>query len=127
MDTNLYNDVKGDFRIAWDAHHQWCYVDLMYQDWLRELPNRQAVIDSAYHDFEAEMQPSAASAPELIKCPKCGCTNWRCWDERSFDCWDKDGHHVGTKVVGYLSCRKCGHAWTDVSVDPGPDCECEED
>lgn len=65
----------------------------------------------------------------VITCPKCHSTNWRCWDERTFDCWTPDGDPCGTKVVGYLACKDCGETWTDVSDDPSEDglCECEDD
>jgi len=64
----------------------------------------------------------------VIKCPKCGSTSWFCWDERSFDCWHKDGSHAGVEVVGYLGCHKCDTRWIDFSVqNDDPDCECEND
>lgn len=62
-----------------------------------------------------------------IRCPRCSSTNWYCWDERTFDCWDKQGRHDGVRVVGYLGCKDCGKQWTDVSVDPGDDADCDCD
>lgn len=62
-----------------------------------------------------------------IHCPQCRSTNWDCWDERTIDCWDKDGWLAGVKVVGYLKCKDCGTHWEDVSVQPDDDCECDDD
>lgn len=63
----------------------------------------------------------------VIHCPRCQSTNWRCWDERSFDCWDAEDNYAGTKVVGYLACNDCGAAWTDISVEPDDGCTCDDD
>lgn len=64
---------------------------------------------------------------QAIRCPQCKSTNWRCWDQEEFDCWNDDGIHVGTKVVGHLACRDCGAAWDDVSVECPEDSTCEDD
>lgn len=61
----------------------------------------------------------------VIQCPKCGSPDWYCWDERVLDCWDREGHQAGVKVVGYLGCNVCRTVWTDVSIAPDPDCDCE--
>ena len=67
--------------------------------------------------------------PESIHCPKCKSTDWFCWDERQFDCWDKKtGSHRGVEVVGYLGCKVCDTRWIDFSVvNDDPDCECDND
>lgn len=75
----------------------------------------------------ADIQTEEVQQQTEIHCPKCGSGDWFCWDERTFDCWDKDGFHDGMRVVGYLGCKTCGERWTDVSVEPGDDCECDDD
>lgn len=50
-----------------------------------------------------------------IKCPKCGSTNWRCWDERHLEWWNKAGEPAATQVIGCLACNDCQWAWADVS------------
>lgn len=67
---------------------------------------------------------------EVIRCPRCNSIDWGCWDERNYDCWNSQGEHVGTKVVGFLYCKACNERWTDVSIDPcedDDDCSCEDD
>lgn len=46
-----------------------------------------------------------------IKCPKCGSTNWRCWDERIEYFADENGEYYDAPV-GYLACKDCGKAYT---------------
>lgn len=49
-------------------------------------------------------------------CPKCGSTNWRCWDERQLDWWDKkDGSMAAMQVIGCMACNDCQWAWADVN------------
>jgi len=69
------------------------------------------------------------SDQEVIQCPKCKSTDWFCWDERQFDCWDKKtGSHRGVEVVGYLGCKVCDTRWIDFSViNDDPECECDND
>lgn len=70
-----------------------------------------------------------ATTETRITCPRCGSPDWRCYDETSRECWDKNGEHAGTRVIGALACNACGAAWLDYSVDPALDdqeCECEE-
>jgi hypothetical protein len=52
----------------------------------------------------------------VIKCPHCGSTSWRCWDERTLDWWDNDtGELAGVQVVGCMACNICNTAWADVN------------
>ena len=50
-----------------------------------------------------------------IKCPKCGSTNWRCWDERQLTWWQKDGSMGGIQVIGMLACKDCDTSYADVN------------
>lgn len=103
----------------------------------------QRMIDAAESDPEdihwlIDEQPDAMSENiediddgdmlDFIECPKCHSTNWQCWDERSRECWNSVGIHVGTSVIGGLKCLDCGHNWLDWSVDGclGED-DCDEE
>lgn len=44
---------------------------------------------------------------DVIKCPKCESTNWRCVDERNHYYAGADGE-IFELPVGYLACRDCG-------------------
>lgn len=50
-----------------------------------------------------------------LKCPKCGSTNWRCWDERQLDWWNKDGEMAAIQIIGCMACKDCEWAWADVN------------
>lgn len=60
-----------------------------------------------------------------IKCPKCGSTNWRCWDERYewFEITeDEHPERIGELIqlpVGYLACKDCQTAWVDYDESDG--------
>lgn len=67
------------------------------------------------------------TTPDAIHCPNCKSTNWRCWDERTRFCWDSEGRHVDTIVIGGLVCNDCGHDWLNYGGFEIPDdCECED-
>lgn len=53
----------------------------------------------------------------MINCPRCGSSNWRCWDERTLDWWEKDGSMGGTQVIGCMACNDCNHAFADVNPE----------
>lgn len=64
MPENLYNDVLGDLRIAWNRHHEWMDVCGMRNEWLKDLPNQEALIQQAFQDFQAEIKPFDEPADE---------------------------------------------------------------
>lgn len=51
-----------------------------------------------------------------IKCPKCGSTNWRCWDERD-EWFEAEDGELFQYPVGYLACKDCGASWINY-VEP---------
>ena len=54
----------------------------------------------------------------IIKCPQCGSTDWRCWDEGNeiFICDDCPDDYFEWPV-GYLKCVSCGHDWADYGIN----------
>lgn len=54
-----------------------------------------------------------------IKCPECGSTNWRCWDERTHYFEDKATGEIYQAPVGYLACKDCHTTWLDGGGDDG--------
>jgi len=54
---------------------------------------------------------------DIPTCPRCKSNNWTCWDERTRNCWNSQGEHVGTSVIGGLRCNDCNYVWLDWSVD----------
>ena len=62
----LYNDVYGDFEIAWITAFQWWRVDKMRQDWIAEVRGEEEslrIIERAYHDFQARIKPFEPPLP----------------------------------------------------------------
>ena len=71
---------------------------------------------------------------ETIKCPHCGSTNWRCWDERNDwyececdehsiqeNCYTSDGKRVELiqMPTGYMACLDCGKAYIHIEQCDG--------
>lgn len=45
-----------------------------------------------------------------IKCPQCGSTRWRCWDEKNEWFEDENGE-LYEAPVGFLACLDCESAY----------------
>jgi hypothetical protein len=63
------------------------------------------------------MSDNAQPQEEQIKCPDCGSTKWRCWDERTEWFEDKETGELFEYPVGYLACIDCGRGYTHHDVE----------
>lgn len=50
---------------------------------------------------------------DIIVCPECASSNWRCWDERDEWYQDTSTGEFYRYPTGYLLCKDCGYHWID--------------
>ncbi len=62
-------------------------------------------------------QVTEETDPYEIVCPRCGSTDWNCWDERTHWFRNRETGEDYEFPVGYMHCKSCDksflHTWAD--------------
>lgn len=80
--------------------------------------SEQGVCMTFGNEAPQEKPESEETGQIETKCPRCGSTNWHCWDERVETHRDKATGQEYEFPVGYMKCLDCGKTYLD---DPYPD------